>query len=281
MTAGRREHKLLAVYGTLAVVFLVLPIVVVALASLDRGEFFTFPPTSISVRWYRVFLDDPDWRSSVLLSLRIAGLTALAATAIGGLAGVAIARCRPTTRKFLYPLLIAPLTVPPIVIAISLYPLALELKLVGSMFAFVLANTILTTPIVALLTAGAALNVDERVEYASLSCGAGRVRTLLRITLPAVGPTALAGGVLAFLSTLDEVVLSIFLVAPGRTPLAVHMFLDVQSATPAVVTAASTFLIAVTVVVVGGLTVARTFLRRRRGGQGIVTFEPALEGAAT
>jgi mannopine transport system permease protein len=277
MTVDRRERVVVACIGVLALVFLALPIVVVGLASLNRGPFFTFPPTSVSVHWYATFLTDPDWRSSLFLSLEIAGLTALASTVIGGLAGVGIARSPVGLRRVLYPLLVAPLAVPPIVIAISLYPLVLNLKLVGSMFAFVLANTILTAPIVALLTVGAAFAVDPRVEYASLSCGAGRLRTLTRITLPTVAPTAIAGGVLAFVSTLDEVVISSFLVAPGRTPLAVHMFLDVQTATPAVVTAASTLLIAVAVLAVGGLTIARN-LYGRRGGV-TLRLDPALEAA--
>jgi ABC-type spermidine/putrescine transport system permease subunit II len=274
VSAGRRERAVVAGIGGLAIAFLLLPMVVVALASLNRGEFFTFPPDTISLHWYGEFLGDSDWTDALFLSLKIAGLTAVAATVIGGLAGIAIARCPSGVRPLLYALLVAPLTVPPIVIAISLYPLALESHLVGSMAAFVAANTILTTPIVALLTVGAALSIDERVEYASLSCGAGRTRTLLRVTLPAVLPAALAGGVLAFLLTLDEVVISVFLVAPGRTPLAVKMFLEVQSASPAVVTAAATLLIGVTIVVIGGLTLARTLSGRRSGAAVPLTPTP-------
>jgi mannopine transport system permease protein len=278
--ADRREHVLLSAVGTLAIIFLLLPMVVVALASLNRGEFFTFPPESISTHWYGEFLGQADWRDALFLSLRIAALTAVASTVVGGMAGIAIARCSKRARSFLYVLLVAPLTIPPIVIAISLYPLVLDAKAVGDTSTFVLANTILTAPIVALLTVGAALNVDERVEHASLSCGASKLRTLLQITVPQVMPTAVAGGVLAFLSTLDEVVISVFLVAPGKTPLAVKMFLEVQSATPAVVTAASTLLIAVTIAVVGGLTLARSLRGRDAAAEDALPIEPALAGTA-
>jgi ABC-type spermidine/putrescine transport system permease subunit II len=259
---SRAERRLVAGIGGLTIAFLLLPMIVVALASLDPGLFFTIPPESVSGKWYGEFLGNPDWRSSLNLSLSIAFWTGIASFVVGGMAGIAIARCAPRTRKFLYVLLVAPLTVPPIVIAISLYPLALERDATGELWAFVLANTMLSAPIVALLTVGAALAVDPRVEHASLACGASRWRTLTRVTFPTIAPTAAAGGLLAFLSTLDEVVLSIFLVAPGRTPLPVRMFLEVQSASPAVVTAAATLLIGVAIVIVGGLTIARNLVER-------------------
>lgn len=261
--AERREGRLVSLVGVLAIAFLLLPIVVVALGSLDPGLFFTFPPEDVSLHWYREFLRHEDWQASLRLSLVVATLSGVAATVVGGMAGIAIARCPARLRRLLYAVLVAPLTVPPIVIAISLYPVVLELGAVGSVSSFVVANTILTAPIVALLTVGAALAIDPRLEHASLSCGAGRLRTLLRVTVPSVAPTALAGGVLAFLSALDEVVISVFLVAPGRTPLSVRMFQEVQSASPAIVTAAATLLIAVSVVVIGALTLFRNQAERR------------------
>ena len=179
----------------------------------------------MSSRWYSEFLGDESWRSSIFLTLTIAALTGLLSMMIGALAGIAVARAPTALRRVLYMRLIAPLTVPVIVLAISYYGIALDLHLVGSLVGFVLANTLLTAPLVALFVAASAAGVDRRLEYASLSCGAGPWRTVARVTLPLVAPTAIAGGALAFLLSLDEVVMSLFLVAPGRTPLAVKMFL--------------------------------------------------------
>jgi putative spermidine/putrescine transport system permease protein len=163
-----------------------------------------------------------------------------------------------------------------IVLAISYYGIALDLHLVGSLVGFVLANTLLTAPLVALFVAASAAGVDRRLEYASLACGAGPWRTVARITLPLVAPTALAGGALAFLLSLDEVVMSLFLVSPGRTPLAVKMFLEVQTGTAPIVTAAATFLIAVSVVVVGVLTLVRGL----RDTAGAVAVPPDMNAGA-
>jgi ABC-type spermidine/putrescine transport system permease subunit II len=254
---ARFEGALIHVVGRLVLLFLVAPMLVVGLASLDPGQFFTFPPQSISVLWYAEFLRDSSWRAALILTLTIAAFTGLLATVIGGLAGIAVARIAPRFRRFLYALLVAPLAVPVIVLAISFYGVVLRLHLVGSLGTFVAANTLLTVPLVALFVAGAALGADPRLEFASLSLGASRWRTLWRITVPVIAPTAIAGGILAFLNALDEVVMSVFLVAPGRTPLAVKMFLQVQTSTPPVVMAASSLLILSSVVVVGSLTVLR------------------------
>ena len=164
----------------------------------------------------------------------------------------------------MYFLLVAPLTIPTIAIAISIYGVALHLHLIGNLAAFVLANSLITAPLVALFVAAATLNVDRRLEYASLSCGAGPIRTLARITVPLVLPTAVAGGGLAFLLTLDEVVISSFLVGPGRTPLAVKLFLHIQTGSTPITTAAATFLILLSIVIVSVLSVFRTLAARSR-----------------
>lgn len=259
------ERLSFVIVGVVALAFLVSPMVIVILASTDPGEFFSFPPTAISSRWFTEILQSEDWRSAFLLSLAIAGLTALTASIIGGLAGVAIARLSPRVRRAVYPILVAPLIVPVIVLAISFYGVALELQLVGSLTAFVVANTILTCPLVTLLVIGTTLRLDDRIELASLACGASPTRTLLQITFPLVGPTAVAGGALAFLLTLDEVVMSLFLVAPERTPLAVKMFLQAQTGTAAIVMAASTLLIFASVVVLAVIAGFRATLAKRRG----------------
>lgn len=260
---GRLEGALITVCGGLALLFLVGPLLVLALASLDPGDFFQFPPQHISAHWYAAFLTDPSWRAALLLTLTIASLSAASATIIGGLAGIAIARAPTTVRRLLYPLLVAPLTIPVIVLAISFYTLVLELRVVGNILTFVAANTLLTTPLVALLVVGTALRLDPKLEFAALSCGAGPWRTLLTVTVPLIAPTAVAGGILAFLLTLDEVVMSIFLVSPGRTPLAVKMFLQVETSTPPIVAAAATLLILASVVIVGVLTLLRNTLASR------------------
>ena len=188
------EKLLVAGLGALGLFFLVAPMFVIVLASLDPGEFFEFPPRTISLHHYRELLGSESWVNAIKFTLTISTLTGITAIVVGGLAGVAVARCPPATRTALYFLLVAPLTIPTIAIAIAVYGVALRLHLVGNLTSFVLANSLITSPLVALFVAAATLNVDRRLEYASLSCGAGPIRTLTRITLPLILPTAVAGG---------------------------------------------------------------------------------------
>ena len=265
MTLGRSaEAALVTGLGALGLFFLVAPMFVILLASLDPGEFFEFPPRSISLHWYRKLLGSEDWFTAIEFTLTISALTGVAATLVGGLAGVAVARCPPRARAAMYFLLVAPLTIPTIAIAISIYGVALRMHLIGDLASFVLANSLITAPLVALFVAAATLNVDRRLEYASLACGAGPIRTLTRITVPLILPTAIAGGGLAFLLTLDEVVISSFLVGPGRTPLAVKLFLHIQTGSTPITTAAATFLILLSVVIVTVLTLFRALATRSR-----------------
>ena len=258
------EKTLVAGLGALGLFFLVAPMFIIVLASLDPGEFFEFPPRTLSLHHYRQMLGSESWVTAIKFTLTISALTGIAATLVGGLAGVAVARCPPAVRTVMYFFLVAPLTIPTIAIAIAIYGVALRMHLIGNLASFVLTNSLITSPLVALFVAAATLNVDRRLEYASLSCGAGPIRTLTRVTLPLILPTAIAGGVLAFLLTLDEVVISSFLVGPGRTPLAVKLFLHIQTGSTPVTTAAATFLIILSILIVGALTLFRMLAVRGR-----------------
>ena len=281
MSVGTSTEKVLVTgLGALGLFFLVAPMFVIALASLDPGEFFEFPPRSLSLHWYRELLGSEAWVTAIEFTLAISALTGVTATLVGGLAGVAVARCPPAARIAMYFLLVAPLTIPTIAIAISVYGVALRMHLIGNLASFVLANSLITAPLVALFVAAATLNVDRRLEYASLACGAGPIRTLVRITLPLILPTAVAGGGLAFLLTLDEVVISSFLVGPGRTPLAVKLFLHIQTGSTPITTAAATFLVFVSVLIVATLTLFRTVAARSRVAVAAELGTHAAAGAA-
>lgn len=245
--SGQERHRIekwiFRTVGASVLFYLAAPMLIIMFAALDPGTFFNFPPSSLSLRWFKAFFKDEAWMSALGLSLQIASITALLSVIIGGSAGIAIARVSRHFRPAFYAVLVAPLTIPVIVIGIAFYGVALDLGQIGSLWAFVTVTTLIATPLVAVLVLSAALTLDRDLEFASLSCGASRLRTIRSVTLPHVAPTAVAGGILAFLITLDEVVMSLFLVAPGQTPLAVRMFLQVEQGTPPIVTAVSTLLI--------------------------------------
>lgn len=254
------ERVLVAGLGAASLLFLIGPMLVVGLASLDPGQFFTFPPTQLSTRWYAELATSAPWRDSFLLTILIALLAASGSTIVGTLAGLGVARVPRRFRGIAYALLVGPMVTPVIVMSISYYRLVLEAGLVGNLGAFVVANMLLTTPLVALFVVGASFSLDAQLEHASLSLGAGPWQTLLRVTLPAVAPAAVTGFVVAFLYAVDEVVMSILLVSPNMTPLAVRMFLEVQQGTAPLVTAVATTLMAASMLGALALILGRNLL---------------------
>lgn len=264
--ADRFGKSAIIILGSLTLFFLSAPLLVIAFASLDPSNFFTFPPKEVSLHWYFALVADPVWRAALLLTLQVSVATGLLAGAIGTLAGIGVSRSPTTVRRFLWPIILSPLVIPAIVLAISFYTLMLQARLVGNVGTFVAVNALLTTPIVTLLVASAADGMDRRLEFASLACGAGPLRTFRRITLPFVAPTALGGMVIAGLLAIDEVVMSVFLVTPEHIPLAVKMFLQVRNGTGPIVTAAATLVIMIGLLLATVLTTFRVAIRRRQSG---------------
>jgi putative spermidine/putrescine transport system permease protein len=262
--AGRTERVIMTILGGAVLFFLVAPMLIVVLASFDPGPFFQFPPGQLSLRWFGELLRRPEWRTSLEFTLLIAALTGVLSMVIGTLAGVALGRMRAGLTRASLGIIVAPLVVPTVVLAVALYQAALRYGLIGSLVAFVAVNTVLTAPLVTLFVSAAVRNIDPRLEFASLSAGAGPWRTLVRITVPLAAPAALAGGALSLLLTLDEVVISSFLVAPGRVPVAVRMFQEVQHGTTPLVTAMASVLILSTTL----LAAVGTLLRAMRGDRG-------------
>jgi ABC-type spermidine/putrescine transport system permease subunit II len=231
-----------------ALVFLYAPLVIVGAASLSSSEFFDFPPRDISLTWYQKLFERAAWRDSILVTLVIAGLTALASTVIGTLGGIGIAKLSAKRAGAMVALSGAPLVVPTIILGIAFYQTALSTGIVGNLLGFIIANTLMTAPLVTLLVASAARGIDQRIEFASASLGASPGRTLTRVVLPIILPVAVAGAALSFLLTVDEVVISSFLVGPAVNPVAVRMFGEIQAGSTPLVIAMSTFLVLISLV---------------------------------
>jgi putative spermidine/putrescine transport system permease protein len=246
--------------GWAVLLYLVFPLAVIVAASFDPGEFFTFPPTSYSTHWYEQVVSDPGWRRAGGWSLLVAATIAVLSATVGTLAGIAIGRSGRRWRRLLLAVAVAPQVIPGIVIAVSFYIFALKLELAESFLALVVANAIATLSVVVLLVAAQVISADERTELAARACGAGPLRTLLTVTLPAVAPSALAGTALATIFTLDEVVISQFLVTGRRATLPVKMYQEVAQGTPAVVNAISSLMIALGF----AAAIVRVMVQRRR-----------------
>jgi putrescine transport system permease protein len=207
--------------------FLYAPLVLVVIYSFTASKLATVW-AGFSTRWYGELIADEALLEAAWLSLRLAFISATLALALGTLAGFALARFpRFSGRTLFAGMVFAPLAMPEIVMAISLLLLFVNMgEILGwpsqrGFLTLVIAHTTFTLSYVAVIVAGRLAESDRSIEEAALDLGASPLKTFFVITLPVIAPALAAGWLLAFSLSLDDVVTSQFISAPGATPLPV------------------------------------------------------------
>ncbi|MCS6853424.1 MAG: ABC transporter permease subunit [Elioraea sp.] len=248
--AARRAGAVVVLLAAVGYLVLLGPVVVVAAVSLSAGQFLSFPPPGLSLRWFRALFANREIMSALATSALLATVVAVVALVVALPAAYAVARLSFPGRRALADLLIAPLALPTLVLGLALLLALQPLKLVATWPGLVLAHLTLAVPFAVriLLTAISAVPAD--LEAAARTLGAGPVRTVLRVTLPLSAPGILAAGALCFLVSFDETVISLFLVGPRLTTLPVELFRYTENRTDPLVAAMSMLLIGVALVVV-------------------------------
>ncbi|MBL1118183.1 ABC transporter permease [Streptomyces sp. 110] len=236
-------------------------LVVIPLSFTDKAS-LVFPPSGWSARWYTNFFTDPQWTDALLASLQVGVLVAVVATALGTAAAIALTRSGSRWVKASYGLLLAPMIVPTVVVAIGVYALFLQYNLLGTGLGFVTAHTVLALPFVIIPVTASLRGFDRRLEDAALICGANRWGAIRQVTLPLIAPGVVSGALFAFVTSFDEVVVSLFIQSPYLQTLPVKMFGSVTRDTDPTIAAAATLIIVFTTVLVLAATLATA--RRNR-----------------
>lgn len=231
----------------LTIVFLLAPIFVIIAVSFNDTALFSFPPQRWSLRWYHALWDSRAWREAGWLSLWLASVVALASLALGVPAAYGLARGHFAGRGLVEALLVSPMVVPVIVLALGLYMLFSAAGLIGSAFSLFLAHTLLALPVVVVIVGAAFRRQDGAVELAARSCGASFPRAFWHVVLPSVRPAVISAGIFAFLTSFDEVVLTLFLGGPRTTTIPKKIWESVKFELDPSLTAVSTILIVLSV----------------------------------
>lgn len=233
----------LAAFTLAVLAFLLLPLAIVIPISFSESRFVEFPPETLSLTWYRELVDDPTWAESLERTL-IAGVVAvLIATPVGTLAALSLVRGTYRRKGLVRLLIITPLLFPLIVLAIGLYSIYSDFRVVGSSAALGVAHAALALPFVVLVMSGAVQNFDEGLESAARTLGANRWQAFWMVTFPALRGALAVSMLLSFITSFDEIVLAIFLTSGGETlPVTIYTFL--QTEISPVIAAVSTLFIA-------------------------------------
>ena len=216
------------------------------------------PSTGYTLDWYRIVLADPLYRQGLVVSLSVGVLTAALSLLLAAPLAVAAARSRWAAR--VAGLVLAPALVPTVILGLQALLLFSFLGLRGTRIGLALAHTLWGLPLAFLVLRAAYGRIDPRLREAARSLGAGPVRASLEVTLPLLRPALVVGGLLAFVASLNELVMSLFLSGGRVRTLPTVIWPQVRHAVRPDVAAASSVLMLLTVVAIG---LAAWLLRRR------------------
>ncbi len=244
----RHLHRLwLYLLVGLVLLFLILPSVIIVPMSFSDSRYLTFPPEAWSLRWYRVIQEKGIWREAAWVSLRVAFLSCLLATVSGVAAAYALHVSEWRFVARLKVVFLLPLIVPHIILAIGIYYLFARIGLNSTITGLVVANTMLTAPFVIVTTLAGlrSYNMDE--ELVARSLGWNRFQAFMRVTLPQIRGSILAGALFAFVVTLDEVIIAMFVSGGHVQTLTKVMFVSLRDEIDPAIAAVSSIFIVVTV----------------------------------
>lgn len=208
MSKGRR---FLVAYCAVMIVFLIAPVLIVFPMSLTPTSFMTVPLPSVSFRWYQNFFTSAPWISATQLSLRVGVIATLIAVVLGTFAAFGVVRGRFPGKNVVYAFALSPWIMPQIIIATSLYFVVNRFGLIGNWVMLATAHAVLAIPAVVVIVSGTLKGLDQSLEHAAMSLGANRARTFRRVVLPLILPGVASGALFAFLISLDELLLALFL----------------------------------------------------------------------
>lgn len=236
-----------AVLVAAIVLFMLGPLATVVAASLTAGQFLTFPPQGLSLRWYAAVLGDDAYLSAAWTSATLALAATLTSVALGTLAAIALSRRATPGAAALSALFLSPLVLPTIVLGLGLLILFSVYADGPSMAALWVGHSVITIPYVVRTVTAVLADADPALEEAARTMGAGPLRRLWFVTLPQCRRGMIAGAFFAFNISFDEAVIALFLRTPGLETLPLRIYSQLEfSATPAVA-AASALMIALTV----------------------------------
>jgi putative spermidine/putrescine transport system permease protein len=240
-------------------VFLLLPSLVIVPMALTKGQMIQFPPIWISVHSFRDYINDPQWFRSTVLSFQVAALAVAIGCLTGSAAALALHDKRFPGKGLVTGAIMAPIVVPLVVLALGGYLVFAWLHLVGGWVAIGLLHGMLVTPYVFIsVQTSLVASLNPVLVRSARSLGAGRLSVLRHVVWPAIRPGVLAGGLLGFAVSFDEVVIALFLQGPAAVTLPVRMFTEIQfELTPKVAASASLFLLLSVLVLLAQAAVTR------------------------
>jgi putative spermidine/putrescine transport system permease protein len=244
------SKRLLTLYNVIGYTFLLAPIAIVIVLSFSAGPSVSFPPPGLSLRWFRYLAGRDEFISSAIVSFEIAALASIGAVALGLLASLALVRERFPGKALVESLLMSPLVLPGIVTGIALLQYFTVTGVIRSFLRLVLAHLVICTPYAIRSLTASLHGLDPSIEEASRTLGASGFTTFRRVLLPLLRPGVIAAFIFSFVTSFDNVVVSIYLIGADTVTLPLRILTYVEWQFDPSIAAISTIFILVTTIVV-------------------------------
>lgn len=236
------------VFHTIFVIFIVLPLVVVCLVAFTDKGYLSLPFDGASLRWFKAILGNQDFIDAFKFSLILATVSTIVSIVIAIPASLAFARYTFWGRDILMALLMSPMMIPHLVLGVAFLQFLSQIGLSGSFTGVSLAHVILITPYTMRLILASVTGMDQSMEHAGVSLGANAWVVFYRITLPLIIPGVVGGGILAFITSFDELTMSAFIASPATMTLPVRMYHHIMETIDPLVTSVSAVIIFFTLI---------------------------------
>ncbi len=259
-----RIHPALIAFAVLTFLFLLGPLVIIVGSALSDTTFLTFPPQGLTLRWFDNAFEISAFRRTMITSLSLATFGTLLSLAIGIPAAYAMARYRLQLPRFLGNVFVLPVLVPEIVLGFALMKTVATGLGTPIYTTLLVGHALLVLPYCVRVVGASLAQFDFSVEEAAVSLGCPRWRAFFTVVLPNIRGGMIAAFVLAFITSLNDVSISIFLTGPGVSTLPIQLLAHMEQFFDPTIAAVSVLLMFVTVAVMALVerTLGLTFLAR-------------------
>ena len=252
--------------------FLITPILVVMPLSFNAEDFFTFTPEMLrfdpagySLKHYEDFFTNSDWQGALANSVKIAPVATLLSVSFGTLAAIGLSQQHVPFRRAIMAILISPMIVPLIISAAGMYFFYSRIGLQGTYLGVVLAHAALGIPFVIITVTATLVGFDNSLTRAAANMGANPVTTFFRVQMPLILPGVISGGLFAFITSFDEVVVVIQLAAAEQRTIPRQMFSGIREQISPTILAVATILVIISISLLATLELIRRRSERLRG----------------
>ncbi|TCP44013.1 putative spermidine/putrescine transport system permease protein [Rhodovulum marinum] len=252
--------------------FLIAPILVIIPLSFNAEDFFTFTPEMLafdpegySLKHYRDFFTNPDWQQAMWNSIKIAPAATFLSVSLGTLAAVGLSQDHVPFRRAIMAILISPMIVPLIISAAGMYFFYSRIGLQGTYFGVVLAHAALGIPFVIITVTATLVGFDRSLTRAAANLGANPVTTFFKVQMPLILPGVISGGLFAFITSFDEVVVVLFVGSANQQTLPWQMFTGLREQISPTILAVATILVVISIALLTTVEILRRRSERLRG----------------